>query len=76
MGGGTMLAFVGHEFVMIPLIHFYGKFGMIGYVLCICTSFIVTFILTRKALVNFFSPLLDMSVLCRKLRIKIYNEKD
>ena len=75
-GGGTMLAFLGHEFVMIPLIHFYGKFGMIGYVLCICTSFIVTFILTRKALVNFFSPLLDMSVLCRKLRIKIYNEKD
>lgn len=69
-----MLAFLGHEFIMIPLIHFYGKFGMVGFMLCIITSFVVTFILIRKMLVVFFSPLMDLSIFCKKLKIKFYKE--
>ena len=75
-GGGTLLAFLGHEFIMIPLIRIYSQLGTIlGFLLCAITSFMVTFILTRKVIVDFFSPLLDLSVLCQKLKIKIYKEQ-
>lgn len=69
-----MLCFLGHEFIMIPLIRLYANFGTIGLGLCIITSFVVTYVLTRKRLVIFFSPLLDLSVLCDRLKIKIYKE--
>ena len=70
--GGTMLAFLGHEFIMIPLLPVYGKLGVFGFVLCVISSFVVTFILTRKQIVDFFSPVMDMSVLCKKLKINLY----
>ena len=60
---------------MIPLIRVYFHFGAIlGFFLCVVTSILVTYILTRKALVDFFSPLLDFSVLCQKLKFKVYKE--
>lgn len=71
-----MLCFLGHEFIMIPLIRVYGRLGLVGFALCIVTSLIVTYILTRKRIVDFFSPLMDLSVFCKKLRIKIYKEKN
>jgi fucose 4-O-acetylase-like acetyltransferase len=75
LGGGTILAFLAHEFIMIPLIRIYAHFGaIIGFLLCVITSILVTYILTRKFLVDFFSPLLDLSVLCQKLKIKVYKE--
>ena len=74
-GGGTILAFLGHEFFMIPLIRVYTHFGaIIVFFLCVFTSIIVTYILTRKVIVDFFSPLLDFSVLCQKLKLKVYKE--
>ena len=69
-GGGTMLCFLGHEFIMIPVIRVYARLGLIGFFLCIITSLLVTFILTRKQIVEFFSPLMDLSVLCKKLGFK------
>lgn len=74
MGGGTMLCFLGHEFIMIPVIRVYARLGLIGFFLCIITSLLVTYILTRKQIVEFFSPLMDLSVLCKKLGLKIYKE--
>ncbi|MBR4793305.1 MAG: acyltransferase family protein [Bacteroidaceae bacterium] len=73
-GGGTMLCFLGHEFIMIPLIRLYAHFGTIGFGLCIITSVVVTYVLTRKRLVDFFSPLLDMSKFCKITGVKIYKE--
>ncbi len=75
-GGGTMLAFLGHEFIMIPLIRVYSNIGSItGFLLCAATSVLVTYILTRQILVGIFSPLLDLNVLCKKIKIKVYNEQ-
>lgn len=74
-GGGTMLCFLGHEFIMIPLIRVYATLGVIGLGLCIITSFIVTYFLTRKRIVDFFSPLLDLSKFCEITGIKIYKEQ-
>lgn len=73
-GGGTVLAFLGHEFIMIPLIRVYMHICgyKIGFFLCIITSIIVTYILTRKVIVEFFCPLLDLSVLCKKLGVNIF----
>ena len=70
-----MLCFLGHEFIMIPLIRVYAKLGVIGLGLCIITSFIVTYVLTRKRLVVFFSPLLDLSKFCEITGIIIYKEQ-
>lgn len=76
MRGGTILAFLGHEFIMIPLIRVYTHFGaIIGFILCVVTSIIVTYILTRKVIIDFFRPLLDFNVLCQKLKIKVYKEQ-
>ena len=75
-GGGTMLAFLGHEFIMIPIIRVYLQCGIWGFPLCCVTSILVTYILTRKVLIDFFSPILDFSVLCQRLRINVYNEKE
>lgn len=69
-----MLCFLGHEFIMIPLIHVYAQMRIIGFVLCIFTSLIVTIILTRKRIAGLFAPLMDLSVLCRKLKINIYRK--
>lgn len=75
-GGGTILAFLAHEFIMIPLIRIYSYFGtFFGFLLCVITSILVTYILTRKVLVEFLSPLLDLSVLCQKLKINVYKEQ-
>ena len=72
-GGGTMLAYLGHEFIMIPVIRLYNYIGGgIGISLCIITSLLVTILLSEKRIVKFFSPLLDFSVLCEKLKINIY----
>lgn len=72
-GGGTMLCFLGHEFIMIPLIHYFARFSVaVAFFMCFLSSIFVTYILTRKVLVDFFRPLLDLSVLCEKLKIKIY----
>ena len=74
--GGTILAFLGHEFIMIPLIRIYSHYGtIVGFLLCVVTSIMVTYILTRKIIVDFFSPLLDLNVLCQKLKINIIKEK-
>ena len=58
---------------MIPLIRVYFHCGgILGPLLCILISVIVTFVLTRKFLVDFLSPLLDFSVLCNRLGWKFY----
>lgn len=75
-GGGTILAFLGHEFIMIPLNHFYVTLGsLFGFLLCFFTSILIVYILTREALVKFFSPLLDLSVLCDYFKLNIYKNK-
>ena len=70
-----MLCFLGHEFIMIPIIRIYARLGFIGFGLCVITSLIVTYILTRNRVVDFFSPLLDMSKFCKITGVKIYKEQ-
>lgn len=75
--GGTMLAFLGHEFIRVPLMHLYSHFdSTTSILLCVITSILITYALTRKKLVELFSPLMDLSVLCNIIGLKIYSRKD
>lgn len=62
IGGGTMVAFLCHEFIMIPIIRVYARWGSWGFLLCIATSLFVAYFLTRRKVVSLFTPLLDLSV--------------
>lgn len=74
VGGGTMLTFLSHEFIMIPLLSLYSKTGIICPILCLITSILIWWITSRESVVAFFLPLLDLSVLCRKCHIPFYRE--
>ncbi len=68
-----MLAFLGHEFIMIPLIRLYSRFGtVIGFSLCFVSSILVVVFLTRKRVVVFFSPLFDLNELCNRFNLNLH----
>lgn len=71
-GGGTMLAYVGHWFLMEPIQQLLVKTNtVIAFPLCVLSSIVLTWVLTRVCVVNFFRPLLDLSALKERLLKKV-----
>lgn len=69
-GGGTILIYLLHYFVIIPLWKVLPRYNwMISFIACVGISLAICWLFSRPRVVKIFAPLLDFSVLRRKVAI-------